>query len=440
MLMMNRRFFVVTVMLMLLPLPARAAQYDYIEISNPFLRKTPIAVPAFQVAADGSDLAETAVAAARLMAYYLEFSGYFTISDPAAFLENPATMDISGRAIRYRNWTAIGAELLVTGGVKLQNGEAEFELRLFDTIKEKLLIGKRYRGDAGDYQRVVRRFCSEILYAAVGSRGFFDSKLVFVSNGTGHKELYTCNFDGSDIRQFTRHKSISLFPAWSSDGRWIAYTTYAERYPRILIQHVSENRVARIAKPKLQMAPAWVPGKFEMAASLSFSGDQEIYLLTGNGKVVKRLTNSVGIDVEPTWSPDGKRMAFVSRRSGNPQIYIYNDDTGRVQRLTFEGRYNTQPSWSPKGDKIAYSAMRSGVIDIFTISPEGGEPVQLTENQGSNEAPTWSPDGSLIAFGSTREGPSRIYVMTAYGTDQRRLLSLPGEQTNPKWSPNILNP
>ena len=428
------------VMLILLPVTATAARYNYIDISNPFLRKTPIAVPVFKAPAQDPAALQTAQSASQRLAYYLEFTGYFTLSDPGAFLEDPQTMNITGAGIRYRNWTVIGAEMLVTGGVEIRDGEAQFELRLFDTVKQKMLVGKRYRGRPEDYNQVARRFCSEVVFAITGHRGFFDSRIAFVSNGSGHKEIYLSDFDGTNVQPFTGHNSISLFPDWSSDGRWIAYTTYADRYPKIRIQHVTEKRRASIDKPGLQAVPAWVPGAFKLAASLSFSGDQEIYLLTGNGKVIKRLTNSLGIDVEPTWAPDGKRMAFVSKRSGNPQIYILDTVSGRVQRLTFEGRYNTQPSWSPKGDRIAYSAMKSGVIDIFTIDPEGGEPVQLTENQGNNEAPTWSPDGSLIAFSSTREGKSRIYVMTAYGTDQRRLLTLPGEQTNPKWSPNIVNP
>ncbi len=440
--MLRRRLIPVlpVLLFMLLPWPTRAAQYNYIDISNPFLRKTPIAVPMFQATPHDPTAMAAAKSASELLAYYLDFTGYFTLSDPGAFLEDPQKMDVSGSGIRYRNWTVIGTELLVTGSVVIREGDAEFELRLFDTVKEKMLVGKRYRGSPEDHRQVARRFCSEVVFAITGSRGFFDSKIAFITNGSGHKEIHLCEFDGSGISRFTQHNSISLFPDWSSDGRWIAYTTYADKWPRIRIQHISENRIARIDQPGLQVSPAWVPGKFELAASLSFSGDQEIYLLTGNGKVVKRLTNSVGIDVEPTWSPDGKRMAFVSKRSGNPQIYILDTLTDRVQRLTFEGRYNTQPSWSPKGDRIAYSAMNNGVLDIFTINPEGGEPIQLTENQGNNEAPTWAPDGSLIAFSSTREGKSRIYVMTAYGTDQRRLLTLPGEQTNPKWSPNILNP
>jgi TolB protein len=436
----RRSMFVLSLLLiMLLPWPT-AAQYNYIDISNPFLRKTPIAVPMFKTALQDPETMTAAKAVSEHLAYYLNFTGYFALSDPGAFLEDPRKMDITGAGIRYRNWTAIGAELLITGGLVIRDGEAEFELRLFDTVKEKMLVGKRYRGGVDDHRQVARRFCSEVVFAITGSRGFFDSRLAFVSSGSGHKEIYLCEFDGSNISRFTHHNSISLFPGWSPDGRWVAYTTYADKWPRIRIQHVSENRSAGVEKPGLQMASAWVPGKFELAASLSFSGDQEIYLLTGNGKVVKRLTHSVGIDVEPTWSPDGKRMAFVSKRSGNPQIFIYDTVADRVQRLTFEGRYNTQPSWSPKGDKIAYSAMTNGVIDIFTINPEGGTPTQLTENQGNNEAPTWAPDGSLIAFSSTREGQSRVYVMTAYGTDQRRLLTLPGEQTNPTWSPNIVNP
>ena len=421
------------------PLPTFAASYNFIDISNPFLRKTPVAVPLFQADDDDPTAKKAALETKERISAFLEFSGYFTLSDPDAFLEDPSTMAISGSGIHFRNWTAIGSELLITGNVVVLGETAEYELRLFDTIKQKLLVGKRYRSTTDSYRQVARRFSGEVVFAVTGSRGFFDSRIAFVSNGSGSKELYLCDFDGGNISRFTHHNSISLFPAWSSDGRWIAYTTYADTHPRIRIQHIREKRFALIDKPGLQAVPAWVPGRFELAASLSFSGDQEIYLLTGNGKIIKRLTNTVGIDVEPTWSPDGKRFAFVSKRSGNPQIYVYDIDSGRVQRLTFEGRYNTQPSWSPKGDRIAFSSMENGVLDIFTIDPDGGEPVQLTQKQGSNEAPTWAPDGSLIAFSSTREGKSRIYMMTAYGTDQRRLLSMSGEQTNPKWSPNVLN-
>ena len=208
-----RSFIVLPLLLFIwLPWPTVAAQYNYIDISNPFLRKTPIAVPVFQAADLDPAAMDAAASTTGLLSYYLDFTGYFTISDSGAFLEDPQTMNITGSGIRYRNWTVIGAELLITGSVVVRDGDAEFELRLFDTVKEKMLVGKRYRGSADNYGQVARRFCSEVVFAITGSRGFFDSKIAFVSNGTGHKEIYQCSFDGSNIRRFTHHDSISLFP------------------------------------------------------------------------------------------------------------------------------------------------------------------------------------------------------------------------------------
>jgi TolB protein len=416
-----------------------AAEYDYIDISNPFLRKIPLAVPWFKNISGKQDLEALSVKLPDLLSDTLEFTGYFKMLDRQAFLMDSKNPDILASHINFRNWTTIGAELLITGGILEKDGLMVTELRLFDTIKGKLMVGKRYKGGTDDTLRMIRRFCGEVMVHLTGHRGVFDSKIAFLSSLSGKKEIYISDFDGHNSKQFTRHENITLFPAWSSDGKWMAYTSYAKGQPDLYIRNLTKNRVATLDKQGIQITPAWVPGKFELAATLSFSCDQEIYLLTGGGKIIKRLTNSRGIDVEPTWSPAGKQMAFVSKRSGTPQIYIKDMTSGRVRRLTFQGRYNTQPEWSPKGDKIVYSAMDAGRIDIYTIEVDGGNRVKLTENQGDNEAPSWSPDGSLIVFNSTREGRSKIYIMTAFGTDQRRLISMPGEQTNPKWSPSVIS-
>jgi len=267
-----------------------------------------------------------------------------------------------------------------------------------------------------------------------------DSQIAFVSTTTGNKEIYIANFDGSNPKQFTNTGAITLSPTWSSDGKWLAYTSYSKGKPDLYIKHLKDKHVAIVAKKGINITPAWIPGKFALAASLSFSGDSEIYLLTGTGKIIKKLTNSGGVDVSPTFSPDCSKMAFVSSRSGSPQIYIMDLDSGQVERLMSQGRYNTCPNWSPRGDKIAYAGMRNGQTNIYTIDVEGESPaLQLTHNSWNNDSPTWSPDGSMIAFSSTREGTSRIYVMTADGNDQRRLLSIQGEQTSPSWSPKLSN-
>lgn len=409
------------------------AGYDYIDITHPFLRKIPIAIPVFKKVYPGEATDHLSRTASDLLAETLDFTGYFKILDRVAYLVDMQTVTALAN-VNFHNWTSIGAELLVTGGVLIQGDQVEMELRLYDTFKEKLLVGKRYKGLIKDQRKIIRRFCSEIIFYLTGDKGIFNSEIAFVSNGTGNKEIYICEFDGYSPRQVTHLNSITLSPAWSSDGKWLAYTSYAKGKPDLYIKHLREKRGTVISKKGINITPSWVPNQFALAASLSFSGDPEIYLLTGTGKVINKLTKKRGIDVSPTWSPDGKHMAFVSKRSGTPQIYIKNISSGSVRRLTFHGQYNTQPSWSPKGDKVAYSGLESGRNNIFVIGSDGQGLIQLTQDQGDNEAPSWSPDASLIVFSSTREGPSRIYVMTAYGTDQRRLLALKGEQTQPNWS------
>ncbi|MBL0732290.1 MAG: Tol-Pal system beta propeller repeat protein TolB [Desulfosarcina sp.] len=415
------------------------AGYDYIDITNPFLRKIPVAVSYFKTFSGSQEERQVALKTFDLLSATLEFTGYFKMLDRAAFLEDPHQSGITASNIKFHNWTSIGAELLITGIILKTADRLEMELRLYDTFKCKLIVGKRYKSKPGDQRRIVRRFCSEIIYHLTGNRGIFNSRIAFISNASGHKEIYICDFDGYNPKRFTFNNNITLSPAWSSDGRWLAFTSYLKGRPDLYIKNVTQKRGAIVAKKGINTTPAWVPGKFELAATFSFSGDQEIYMLTGKGKITKRLTVNKGIDSSPSFSPDGRKMAFVSKRSGTPQIYIKNFKSGNVNRLTFNGQYNTEPNWSPRGDKIAYSSMSNGEINIFVIGIDGRNLMQLTDSSGDNESPSWSPDGSLILFSSTRarEGHAVIYIMTAYGTDQRRLLSMPGAQTEPAWSTNI---
>ncbi|MFZ5573477.1 MAG: Tol-Pal system beta propeller repeat protein TolB [Thermodesulfobacteriota bacterium] len=415
------------------------AGYDYIDITNPYIKKIPTAVPRFQNSG-GDERAETiAREAARLLEDTLDFTGYFKIVDHGAFLEYPHETGISAEKINFRNWTGIGAELLITGGAQIQDGNLLLELRLFDTFKSRLLIGKRYSSKPEDQRKIIRKFCAEVVRLLTGREGLFDSKIVFVSSGTGAKEVFICDFDGYDPRQLTNTKRISLSPALAPDGQHLAYTDYSRGKPDLYIKNLRNHKTWVVDQKGVNITPAWLPGAFTLAATLSFSGDQEIYLLTGAGKMIKRLTRNWGIDVSPSFSPDGRQMAFVSKRAGTPQIYIQDLQTDQVRRLTFEGRYNTSPAWSPRGDKIAYASSKDGRFNIYIIGTDGNYPRALTQQAGDNESPTWSPDGSLIAFSSSREGVERIYVMTVFGTDQRRLLTLPGAQTQPKWSTKIDN-
>ncbi len=422
--------------LLLVPVCATAA-YTYIDISNPFLRKIPIAAPTFKSMQQNSQTTDAAAQGARMLGEALTYTGYFKLIDARAFLVEPSQMAIEGSGINFKNWTDVGAEMLVTGGVQIQQQALEMELRLFDTFKGEVLVGKKYRGWPQDLRRMILKFAGEIIEHISGSRGVFDSRIAFVSKNGKQKEIYLCDFDGQNPVQFTQDSRIALSPAWSFDGRWLAYTAFKNGKPDLFLQNVTEKRGVIIDQGGINISPAWMPGRFELAATLSLNGEQEIYLLSGQGQIIRKLTDNYGIDVSPTWSPNGRKIAFVSKRAGTPQIYIKDLVSQEVERLTFQGNNNTQPNWSPKGDWIAYTAMIDGRNQIMIIRTTDHSIMQLTEGDYDNESPSWSPDGSLIVFSSTREGMSRIYVMTAFGTDPRRLLSLPGIQSEPAWSPNI---
>lgn len=423
-------------LIMLQGAPMAREAVPIIDIQAPSLRKIPIAIPAFLPGSEGPLLHEIAGQGLVYLADAVDFSGYFKVSSGRETADFPRLEGIVASKVNFSLWKNQGVELLATVGLAVDGeGQLEMECRLFDVIQENLLMGKRYRGPASDFRRMLRLFASEILFQVTGRQGLYESRLAFVSDSTGHKEIYICDYDGTGIRQETRDQSIALSPAWSSDGNWLAYTSYVRGNPDLYIRHLEGGRGVVVSKPGLNITPAWVPGAFQLAATLSFEGNQNIYMLTGHGKIIKKLTHSWDIDVSPAFSPDGKQMAFVSRRSGSPQIYMMDMESEEIRRLTYEGNYNTSPAFSPDGGHLVFVGMRRGEgINIYRMDLGGGTVVQLTHNSGDNEDPSWSPDGSLIAFTSSREGVSRLYVMTAYGTDQRRLLSMPGAQTTPRWS------
>ncbi|NOX34291.1 MAG: Tol-Pal system beta propeller repeat protein TolB [Deltaproteobacteria bacterium] len=421
--------------LFLYSVPVAAKDYNYINISNPFLRKTPVAVPEFKAFNGHAAEVRAGKKAWDILKDALNFTGYLKTMNPAAFLSHPAETGIQLGQINFRDWTGIGAELLITGGVIEAHGKVKLKLRLFDTFNAKLLVGKVYTGPRSQIRKMIHLFCSEISYQLTGKWGVFNSKIAFISTVKGKKEVFTCDFDGQNIKQITFHKSISLSPSWSFDGKWLAYVSYARGTPQIFIKNLKEKRGTIVNYKGMNISPDWMPGQLKLAAALSFSGDQEIYLLTITGEIIKRITKSWGIDVSPSFSPDGRKIVFSSKRAGTPQIYIKDIESERVQRLTFKGPNNTSPAFSPDGKKVAFVGIEKNNINIFVINIDSGMQVQLTMNEGDNEDPSWSPDGSMLVFTSTREGGiSRIFVMNASGSDPRRLLKLKGKQTQPAWS------
>jgi len=411
----------------------------YIDIDSPAFQRFPIAIPDFKDMGDGADRDKLAGKLAEELTKTLAITGYFRIITPKAFIEDARTAGITADTIDFSDWTGIGSEFLIKGGIHYGEKNVSVEFRLFDVVEGKLITGKKYWGTSEETNVMVRKFAGEILLALTGERGVFDTKIAFTGKRGKISDLFVINFDGSGFQQLTHHKTITLLPHWSADGKKLAYTSYKRGNPDFYIMDLSNGKIRRVTSYKgLNLSGPWSPDGHRILLTLSKDGNEEIYVLDYEAKKLKRLTRNAAIDVSPTWSPDGSKIAFVSNRSGSPQIFIMNSDGSDVRRLTYEGKYNTSPSWSPTGKRIAYEGTSNGHFQIFSIDEDGGNHLQLTFERGGCEDPSWSPDGRYITFSAGGNGKIRVCVINSNGLNLRVL----HEQANmesiyPAWSPRL---
>ena len=406
----------------------------YIDIDSPSVRKFKIAVPDFTDRSYDARHHDLSYRLSGVIKNDLYLSGFFQPMDKGAFLQGGKAADSMG-SINFKDWSVIGADLLLKGAYQCVGNSLTVDMRLYDVFWARQIVAKRGLGTITSYRYLMHRLGNEIIKKLTGHPGMFDTKIAFVSNGTGHKEIYISDYDGYNVRRLTYDKSIDLFPRLSPNGKRIMYNSYKDGGPMLYIRDLAFNVSRRISsRPGLNIGAAWMPDGKKAALTMSNNGNVDIFLIDLNGRILRRLTNYWGIDVSPSFSPDGKKMAFVSNRSGSPQIYVLDLTNNTTKRVTFNGHYNTAPAWSSR-NQIAFMSFNNGVFDICSIDEDGGHFKKLTCDQGKNEDPCWSPDGRYIMFSSNRTGHYHIYIMTANGRNQTQITTMKGDQTSPSWAP-----
>ncbi len=404
-----------------------------IDINSPSIQRLKVAVLDFKYISGGGEKNRFRTTLPAILSNDLELSGYFQCIEKDAFLVEDTT-SIDPYRIRFRDWTAIGADLLIYGAYTIIGRLMEVEVRLYDVFSARQIFAKRFVGKVKRHRKIIHRISNEIIKAITGTEGIFLLKIAYVDNSTGYKEIYVSDIDGHNIEQITNDRGISLFPRLSPDGKRLLYCSYKKGGPMLYMKDIISGSEKDISSRKgLNIGASWSPDGKRIALTMSEKDNPDIFIIDLNGNIIERVTNYWGIDVSPVFSPDGTRIAFVSNRSGSPQIYIKELESGLIRRLTFNGRYNTSPSWSKSG-RIAYAGMKNGKFDIYTIDPDGSNLRMLTSGPGNNEDPCWSPEGRYLFFSSNRTGKYRIYIMTSNGKNQRKITSGKGEQSSPSVS------
>jgi len=361
----------------------------------------------------------------------LIFSGFFDVIDPKLYRLVPPSDD---GAVRHEDWISIGADALIGIRVPVQDDRIDLEARLYDNASGSVLFARRYGGEMGMLRRVAHLLADDIVRHYTGRPGVALSRIAFVSEFEGNKEIYLMDYDGRRIRRLTSSGTINLSPAWSPDKQELAFMSWRGRQPSVYVMTAEGKRgVLKTVGGELSSAPDWSPDGRKVAYTSDVDGNTEIYVLDRTTHRNTRLTHNRAIDTAPAYSPNGREIAFTSDRSGSPQIYVMDADGLNVRRLSWESSYNDSPAWSPRGDRLAFASRVDGRFHIVVLDISSGRITQLTRGRHNNENPRWSPDGRHLVFASNRRGSYQIFTMAADGRDVRQLTRGQDGYT-PDWS------
>jgi TolB protein len=248
------------------------------------------------------------------------------------------------------------------------------------------------------------------------------------------QDIFTMRPDGTDVRQITDSVGDAEKPAWSPDGRWIAYAADRANYP----------------------------------------AGQGIYLIRSDGSGAPRqlttLPKGSFWQELARFSPDGQRIAYTEYRGGHVLSHhrdgevvgeqaalfsVKRDGTG-IRQLTPWGIHGSDADWSPDGSKLVFSGQPThigDIGDIQTVRADGTHLTDLTKDGtltglGRDSAvryiesfnAVWSPDGTTIVFVRaeyTAKTGFRMGLMTMNPDGSGRRWLSQGEEHQPDWGPAV---
>ncbi|TLY47448.1 MAG: Tol-Pal system beta propeller repeat protein TolB [Gammaproteobacteria bacterium] len=289
--------------------------------------------------------------------------------------------------------------------------------------------------------RTLAHHVSDLVYEKLtGVKGVFSTRIayVLVKRENNHRiySLQVADMDGYNAKPLLTSTQPIMSPAWSHDGKRIAYVSFEKIMPRIYIQTIANGQRQCVSDyPGINGAPAWSPDDKILALALSKnSATPKIYLMDLASKNLRQVTFGFSIDTEPTWSANGRFLLFTSDRGGGPQIYQVNLHSKRLQRITFEGSYNARASFSPDGKMIVVLNREQGMYNIAVQDLDDDTLLNVTHS-GFDASPSFAPNGQMVLYESKPNTQGMLGMASIDGRINCRLPTPEGDVQDPVWSP-----
>jgi TolB protein len=398
-----------------------------VEISGVGATQLPIAIAKFR----DEERATPSLSISAIVRADLERSGQFrNVDAPGALDENSAPV--------FADWRSRATDALAAGSIaRLADGRFDVRFKLWDVVKGTAIAGQSTAVDAADLRLAAHRIADTIYENLTGNKGVFSTRIAYVTKGGGRYTVRVADADGEGGQVALTSAEPIISPAWSPDGKQLAYVSFERQKAVVYIQDTASGARREVANFRgSNSAPAWSPDGQLLAVTLSRDTGSQVYLIDRNGAIVRKLTSSNAIDTEATFAPDGRGLYFVSDRGGGPQIYRTTLNGGNAERVTFSGSYNISPSISPDGRTLAYISRVGGAFRLHTLdlSAASAQPVAITDTS-DDEHPSFAPNGRLIIYASRAQGRDVLMTTTLDGKIKARLLSTNADVREPAWGP-----
>ena len=432
--------------------PALAQDPLVVDVTDGHLDPLPIAIPDFINAEGDPDPRGRDIA--RVVTNDLASSGLFSPVDQDAFIEDIENIDLRPR---FSDWRVINASALLVGRVtELDDGRLLVSFRLWDTRLEQQMLGLQFRAAPANWRRVAHKVADAVYERLTGEAGYFDTRIVYVSEGTGPndeplRQLAIMDQDGANPSFLTDRSYMALLPNFSPSAQEITYVSFLdgmatsylydlETGRQEVLFPLGARRAVGLGRDGQSLSARFSPDGETLAVSIEGRGGHDVYLYDLAARQLNRLTEHPADDIEPSFSPEGDQIVFSSSRSGGSQLYVMNADGTDARRITFgEGRYTT-PVWSPRGDLIAFVKQIGGQFALGVVRADGSGVERILFEGYFVDTPAWSPNGRVILFtrgeARARGMRSEIWSIDLAGFNLRRLAT-GGQASDPAWSPLI---